>query len=84
MTTELYYKSLDKIIPYKTENVKIRYSAENISEGYAMGIDMKINGEFVKGVESWASLSFMSTKENIINDGYGYFPRQPPVGFYVE
>jgi hypothetical protein len=31
---------------------------------------MKINGEFVKGIESWASLSVMSTMENVIGDYY--------------
>ena len=36
---------------------------------------MKINGEFVSGVQSWASLSFMSTKENIYSDGHGFIPR---------
>jgi hypothetical protein len=29
---------------------------------------MKINGEFVPGIESWASLSIMKTEEDIIND----------------
>ena len=29
---------------------------------------MKINGEFVNGVESWASLSIMKTAENIVGD----------------
>ena len=29
---------------------------------------MKINGEFVPGVESWASLSIMKTEEDIVGD----------------
>ena len=36
---------------------------------------MKINGEFVSGVQSWASLSLMRTREDIQGDGYGYIPR---------
>ena len=39
-----------------------------MSNGYATGIDMKINGEFVSGVESWVSLSVMKTEEDIIGD----------------
>jgi len=68
--TEAYYKSLSSIIPYEVDNVRIRYYAENSARGYATGIDMKVNGEFVKGIESWASLSIMQTKEDILNDYY--------------
>ena len=83
--TELYYKKLDNLVPYKVDNVRIQYLAENNSKGYATGVDFKINGEFVSGVESWASLSIMQTEEDIIGDSYtdengntvepGYIPR---------
>ncbi len=64
-TTEAYYKVLNNLIPYELDNLRIRYYAENSSSGYAAGIDFKVNGEFVPGVESWAGLSFMQTKEII-------------------
>ncbi len=67
-TSEAYYKQLQNIIPYEVDNVRLRYYATNNSAGYAAGIDFKINGEFVKGVESWASVSFMKTEENLNND----------------
>ncbi|MBA3705646.1 MAG: carboxypeptidase-like regulatory domain-containing protein, partial [Bacteroidetes bacterium] len=67
---EAYYKYLDNIIPYEVDNVRIRYSAKNNAKGYATGIDMKVNGEFVKGLESWASLSFLETREDIKDDFY--------------
>jgi len=70
LVSEVYYKDLDNLIPYKVENVRIQYLAENNSHGYATGIDMKINGEFVSGVESWASVSVMQTKEDIEGDFY--------------
>ena len=66
--TEIYYKDLENLIPYKVDNVRIQYLANDLSNGYASGIDMKINGEFVSGVESWASLSVMKTEEDIIGD----------------
>ena len=69
-TTEIYYKFLDDLIPYEVDNVRIRYYAKNNSHGYAAGIDMKINGEFVKGIDSWASLSVMKTMEDIKDDFY--------------
>jgi len=72
---EVYYKILDNLIPYEVDNVRIRYYANEIAKGYATGIDMKVNGEFVAGVESWASLSLMQTKEDVLNDGHGYISR---------
>ena len=83
--SELYYKKMDLLIPYEVDNVQIRYYATNNSKGYAYGWDFKINGEFVKGTESWASISLMKTEEDILNDYYldssgtkifpGYIPR---------
>jgi hypothetical protein len=85
LSTELYYKFLYDLIPYKIDNVHLEYSAQNMAKGYAYGIDFKVNGEFVEGIESWASLSFMQTKEDIDGDFYynsegefiepGYYPR---------
>ena len=68
LTTEIYYKWLDDLIPYKIENVRIQYAGENIASGYATGIDIKLNGEFVKGAESWFTASLMQTREDIEGD----------------
>ena len=85
LTSEIYYKRMKDLIPYKLDNVRVKYAAENIATGYATGIEFKINGEFVKDAESWASLSFMKTEEDIKGDRYtdqkgnivepGYYPR---------
>lgn len=75
MVTELYYKNYDNLIPYNMDNVRIRYTAENNSKGYAAGFDYRIYGEFVQGVDSWASLSLMTIQEDIEGDGVGYLPR---------
>jgi hypothetical protein len=68
--TEVYYKILDDLIPYEVDNVRIRYYADQRAKGYAAGIDMKINGEFVPGIESWASMSIMTTEEDIYGQSY--------------
>jgi len=68
--TEVYYKHLLDIIPYEVDNVRLRYYAENNARGYATGIDLKLNGEFIKGIESWAGLSIMQTHEDINDDFY--------------
>jgi hypothetical protein len=68
--SEAYYKHFDNLVPYKVDNVRLRYYAKNNAYGYGTGIDFKVNGEFVKGIESWASLSFMNTMENLRDDFY--------------
>ncbi len=84
-TTEVYYKLMNDLIPYEIENVRIRYLADNTSKGFATGLDMKIHGEFVPGIDSWAGISLMQTREKI-QDTYitgpdgalipaGYIPR---------
>jgi hypothetical protein len=61
--TEIYYKYIQDLIPYEVDNLRIRYYGTNDAHGYATGIDFRVNGEFVKGAESWASLSLMKTEE---------------------
>lgn len=58
-----YYKHLNDVVPYEVDNVRIRYFANNNTKGYATGADFRINGEFVKGVESWATIGFLRTYE---------------------
>jgi len=69
-TAEAYYKGMYNLIPYFMENVRIDYVGENIARGSAYGLDLKINGEFVRGVDSWASLSFMRACEDVTGDSY--------------
>jgi hypothetical protein len=69
-TTDIYYKHMKNVIPYEIDNVRIRYHATNNANAYAVGTDFKINGEFVKGVESWFSMSLMKTQEDLVDDSY--------------
>ncbi len=71
----VYYKYLWDLIPYQVDNVQLRYTAQNNAVGYARGIDMRLYGEFIKGIDSWISLSLMNTEEDIEGDGAGYIPR---------
>ena len=63
--SEIYYKQMDNLVPYQIDNVRIRYFANNNSQGRAFGWDSRVNGEFVDGLESWFSFSIMSINENI-------------------
>ena len=58
-----YFKDLKSIVPYEVDNVRIRYFANNNTKGYATGADIRINGEFVKGAESWATMGLLRTYE---------------------
>lgn len=69
-SAEAYYKILNDLIPYELDNVRIRYYAKNNAQGYATGIDAKLNGEFIEGIESWGSVSVMSTREDLTDDFY--------------
>lgn len=70
LVSELYYKSLTDVNPYTLENVRIRYAANNNAKAFAQGLDVRLNGEFVPGTESWLSFGYMKTEENIDNQGY--------------
>lgn len=59
-----YYKYLWDVNPYTLENVRIRYLANNNTKAWVYGIDMRLNGEFVPGTESWISLGLLKAEEN--------------------
>ena len=65
LTTELYYKKLDDLIPYEVDNVRIRYYGDNCAKGHIAGFDLKLFGEFVPGTDSWLTFSLMQAKEEI-------------------
>lgn len=73
LTTEAYYKKMENLIPYYLDNVRTRYSGKNNAEGYAYGIDARLFGQFVPGVDSWISASYARVYESI--EGMGYIPR---------
>ena len=68
ITTEAYFKNMWDVVPYDIDNVRIRYFGENKAKAYAAGIEMRLFGEIVKDAESWVSLGFMRTRENIDGD----------------
>lgn len=69
-TSEAYFKYSDRLIPYKIDNLRIKYLANQLSEGYAYGADFSIGGEFVKDLVSYFRLSLMHANEDIIGDSY--------------
>ena len=73
LTSEIYYKDMTNVNAYTVDNVRIRYLANNNTKAFAYGLDVRLNGEFIKGTESWFSFGYLNTKENI--DNQGYIPR---------
>lgn len=61
-SAEVYYKLLGNLIPYSVDNVKVTYYGDNLANGHAAGIDLKLYGEFVPGTDSWVTLSLMNTR----------------------
>lgn len=70
LTSEVYVKYMDRVIPYDVDNVRIRYSANNDATAYSTGIDLKLNGRFIEDLESWGTISVMQTRVNLGNDVY--------------
>ena len=83
LVTEAYYKGMWDVNPYTIENVRIRYRARNNAVAYAYGLDMRLNGEFVPGTESWFSFGYLKTEENIDNRGYISRPTDQRLKFGV-
>ncbi|MEI7734157.1 MAG: TonB-dependent receptor [Ferruginibacter sp.] len=70
ISTEAYYKMMSDVDVYDVDNVKIRYAGNNNAKAYATGIEARLFGELVKDAESWLSIGFMRTKENLDYDYY--------------
>jgi hypothetical protein len=81
--TEAYYKNMTDVNTYTLENVRIRYRANNDAVAYAYGLDMRLNGEFVPGTESWFTFGYMKTEENQDNRGYIARPTDQLLKFAV-
>ncbi len=64
-SAEAYYKAMSKLVPYNVQNMKVVYYGENMASGHALGLDLKLYGEFVPGTDSWLTFSVMSTKQKI-------------------
>ncbi|WP_231490733.1 TonB-dependent receptor [Pedobacter sp. Leaf170] len=69
-TSEAYFKYSDRLIPYKIDNLRIKYLANESSKGYAYGADFSIGGEFVKDLVSYFRMSVMHANEDITGDSY--------------
>lgn len=74
-TADIYYKYITHLIPYTIDNMRLRYDAHNNAVAYAAGISLRLNGELLPGLESWASLSLMQTQEDILGDNLGWIRR---------
>ena len=64
-TTEAYYKLMWNLDPYQYNDVLIQYLGNNNGKGYAYGLDMRLNGELAKGLQSWVSMSVMQAEQSI-------------------
>ena len=64
-TAEAYYKAMANLVPYNVQNMKVIYYGVNSASGHAVGLDLKLFGEFVPGTDSWLTFSVMSTRQTI-------------------
>ena len=83
LTTEMYFKDLNDVNAYSIDNVRIRYRADNLTTAYSYGFDARLNGEFVPGSESWVSVGYLKTEENIDNRGSISRPSDQRIKFAI-
>lgn len=83
LSTEAYYKKLNNVNTYTIEDVRIRYFANNDATAYVYGGELRLNGAFVPGTESWVSIGFLKTEENSNNRGYIARPTDQRLKFAV-
>ena len=83
LITDVYYKYITDLIPYTIDNLRLRYMPDQEALAYATGVSIRLNGELVDGLESWASLSLMQTQEDILGDSLGWLarPTDQRIGF---
>ncbi len=67
-TSEAFFKWMWDVVPYEVNNVQINYYGYNDARAYATGADFRLNGQVVKDAESWVSVSYLNTKENLADD----------------
>ncbi len=70
LTAELYYKNMKDVVPYDIDNVRLRYFGENMAKAYAAGAEVRLFAQLVKDAESWVSIGFMKTREDLEGDQY--------------
>lgn len=70
ISSELFYKSMNQVVAYDIDNVRLRYLGENNATAFATGGEIRLFGELVKDAESWISIGFLKTKEDLKNDFY--------------
>lgn len=70
LTGELFYKYMWDVNPYLVDNVRTRYYAMNDAVGFAYGLDMQMNGEFIPGMLSFFKLGLLRVMEDLLNDDY--------------
>lgn len=95
LSAEAFGKYVYRLNPYIQEHIRLSYMGRNAGTSYVVGVDAKLYGEFVEGVDSWLSLSLMHGRQRI--EGYApsplpsapavnvslffqdYFPRYKPI-----
>jgi len=84
LTTDIYYKYITDLVPYRIDNLRVRYDANNQAVAYATGLSVRLAGDLVEGLESWASLSLMKTQEDILTDTLGWLSRPTDQRFSLK
>lgn len=79
LSTEVYLKSVYHLNPYIQENIRLKYLGTNDGTALIYGLDTKLYGEFVEGIDSWLSLSLLGGHQRILSGVKQPLPNAPKV-----
>ncbi len=82
-TGETYLKYISRLNPYMQENIRLRYLGDNDGTAYIAGLDAKLYGEFVEGIDSWISLSLLKGRQRLTGQSATPLPNAPSVNLSV-
>jgi CarboxypepD_reg-like domain len=71
-TAEVYYRDLNRLIPYNIDQLDLVYGDKNNYEGYAYGLDLQYQGELVPGMETWIGYDYLNAEERQTPGNYSY------------
>lgn len=68
LSSEIYFKYGDKMIPYIMDNMKIRYFSNQLARSRTYGMDFMLGGELVKDLVSQFRISLMKAEQREISN----------------
>jgi hypothetical protein len=71
---QFYYKSIDRLIPYRVEDIFLRFQPDLQARGAVYGVSWYWRGQMTPRFTSWLTYSYMLGTQNIAGEGVSRLP----------